>query len=92
MRAQEFLRKLADLIDIADDSEPEAVEVVDVRAEQIKDLVGHKPEVYSNEPQEGYAEIDAVIGTGDDVNKSKHPSDIRANSLSMYPAFQAEKR
>ena len=92
MRAQEFLRKLADLIDIADGEEPETVEVIDVRADQIKDLVGHKPEVYSNEPQEGYAEIDAVIASGDDVNKSKHPSDIRANSLSMYPAFQAEKR
>lgn len=89
MRAQEFLRKLADLIDIADDSEPEAVEVIDVRADQIKDLVGHKPEVYSNEPQEGYAEIEAVIGTGDDVNKSKHPSDIRANSVSMFPGFGA---
>lgn len=90
MRAQEFLRKLADLIDIADDSEPEAVAVVDVRADQIKDLVGHKPEVYSNEPQEGYAEIDAVIASGDDVNKSKHPSDIRANSVSMFPGFGAQ--
>ena len=92
MRAQEFLRKLADLIDVADGEEPEVMAVVDPRAEQIKDLVGHKPEVYSNEPQEGYAEIDAVIASGDDVNKSKHPSDIRANSVSMFPSYQAEKR
>lgn len=39
---------------------------------------------YENEPHEKYAGIDAVVAAGDDVHKSKHPLDLRGNSISLY--------
>jgi len=60
-----------------------------LRMRQIAGLVGTGDTEYSNSPEEKYAPLDAVIASGDDVHKSKHPSDIRADSMSMYPNFQA---
>lgn len=46
---------------------------------------------YANSPNEVEQPISTIIAQGDDVNKPKHPSDIRANSLSMYPNYQAKE-
>lgn len=44
---------------------------------------------YANEPQEQYASIDSVTkDAGGGVNGPKHPSDIRGDHTSMYPAHQ----
>jgi hypothetical protein len=50
-----------------------------------------KPVEYSNSPDEKTADIDAVFASGNDVHRSKHPSDIRGDSVSMYPNFQAKE-
>jgi hypothetical protein len=44
---------------------------------------------YANTPQEKYASIDSVtVDAGGGVNGPKHPSDIRGEHPSMYPAHQ----
>ncbi len=62
------------------------------------DLVADKPQAvlakqpsaeYSNTPDEKTADIDTVLATGNDVHRSKHPSDIRSDSVSMYPMHQS---
>ena len=44
---------------------------------------------YSNEPNEQYASIEAVTThAGGGLNGPKHPSDIRGDHVSLYPAHQ----
>lgn len=44
---------------------------------------------YENEPNEQYADIEAVTThAGGGMNGPKHPSDIRGEHPSMYPAHQ----
>jgi hypothetical protein len=44
---------------------------------------------YANEPQEMYADVDAVtVDAGGGWMAPKHPSDIRGEHPSMYPAHQ----
>lgn len=47
---------------------------------------------YANEPNERVAPVGAAFPGGDDVHARKDPADIRADSISMYPNFQAPKR
>jgi hypothetical protein len=100
MKVTEIIRGIIDLIDQAEtNSEAEPVAVVSVepndegelvRMRQIAGLLGGLSDQteYSNTPQEAYADIDAVLASGDDVHKSKNPADIRADSISMYPNHQ----
>lgn len=63
------------------------------RFKQIVDLVGQDTAQYSNEPCEKIADIAAVTSdAGGGVNGPKHPADIRANSISMYPNYQHDPR
>lgn len=47
---------------------------------------------YANEPAEVIAPLKAAYPAGDDMHASKNPADIRADSFSMYPNYQAPKR
>jgi hypothetical protein len=47
---------------------------------------------YANEPAEVVIPTATIVAGGTDMNKPKNPSDIRANSLSMYPNYQAEQK
>ena len=60
-----------------------------LRMKQIAGLLGTGDTEYQNSPEEKYARIDAVIASGDDVHHSKHPSDMRSDSVSMYPGLGA---
>ena len=65
------------------------------RYRQIIDLLPDEQDdmsPFTNTPNPKVADIAAVTSqSGDDVNKSKHPSDIRANTTSMFPHFQARE-
>ena len=64
------------------------------RYRQIVDLLSNETDYnspFSNTPNPKISDVEAVIMSGDDVNKSKHPSDLRANSISLYPNFQANE-
>jgi hypothetical protein len=88
MRATEIIRQILDIIDAVDQeesSEPVAVLTV------AKGTAVAEPE-YSNSPQEEIAPLEAAFPAGDDVHYSKNPADIRSDSVSMYPNFQARRQ
>lgn len=62
------------------------------RYKQIVDLLPDSSDdlsPFSNTPNPKIASITAVTTqSGDDMHKSKHPSDIRSNATSMYPFLQ----
>ncbi len=47
---------------------------------------------YANTPNAEVAPLGAAFPGGDDVHSRKDPADIRADSVSMYPNYQAPKR
>lgn len=92
MRATEFIRGLLDLIDQVDGQE-EVQQPIDYEEE----VIIIQPEVeydtqYSNSPDELVTPIDTILSVGNDINKPKHPSDLRADSFSMYPNMQYNPR
>ncbi len=100
MRATEILRNLLDIIDgIEADQETPDVEInlgvannteEERRMAQIADLLPcDDDQGYANAPREKIASIDAVTtGAGDGWMGPKNPSDLRADSISMYPNHQ----
>lgn len=63
------------------------------RFKQIFDILSQKDDatMYSNSPAEVTAGIKSVTtDAGGGWNGPKHPSDIRADSISMFPNFQAK--
>ena len=94
MRATEIIRGVLDLIDQVEDysqepSQETAAEFYDDEArrlEQVADLLSTGSGTYDNSPVEAVASIEAVtIKAGGGVNGPKHPADIRADSIAMYP-------
>ncbi len=100
MKITDIIRQVLDIVDAVDQPEPKMAVVVStepspaeddaelVRMRQIAGLIGTGDTEYSNSPEEMTAPIDAVLASGDDVHKSKHPADIRGDSISMYPNHQ----
>lgn len=101
MKISDIIRTVLDLVDATDHPVQAKVTAVDtdsqadselVRMRQIAGLLDtHARENFENEPNEKYSGIDAVLASGDDVHRSKRPSDIRSDSVSMYPNFQAKE-
>jgi hypothetical protein len=105
MRVSDIIRGVLDLLDrevAVPAPAPEVVITVDpqentvttddeqlTRMRQIAGLLGNDDGDYSNSPEAKYATIDDVMSHGDDINKPKHPADIRTNAASMYPDYQA---
>lgn len=97
MRIAEVIRNMLDVLDAIeqyDQSEdrldgrlPHDPELA-VRNRQIADLRDNGNKQYPNSPNAQYADVEALTATGNDVNKSKHPADIRTNAPSMYPGYQ----
>lgn len=102
MRAHEIIRSVLDLIDqietSATDDEAQSDETAagfyddqTRRMNQIKDLVPSEGEItgFANAPGEAYASIEAVTtDAGGGWMAPKHPADIRADSIAMYPKAQ----
>lgn len=45
---------------------------------------------YDNSPAEVISPMSAAFPNGDDMHHSKNPADIKSNSISMYPNYQAK--
>lgn len=97
MRATDLIRNVLDLIDQVDTGEttetPQtAADFYDDEARrmnQIKDLIPSEEGTYHNSPVQATASITAVtVDAGGGTNMPKHPADIRANSVAMYPGAQ----
>jgi len=87
MRATEFIRGLLDLIDDLD--------LGDAISQPQDDYVDEVPQIeveidtqYSNSPDEMYTNSEVINSIGNDLHKPKHPSDLRSDSVSMYPNMQ----
>lgn len=64
------------------------------RFRQIIDLIDgdDEPKCFSNEPNEKYADIDAVTtNAGGGINGPKHPADIKSSTFPMFPDFVAKR-
>jgi hypothetical protein len=94
MRATELIRNILDLVDQVDQTETtDDVETANEfyddesrRMNQIKDLTSDETGMYSNSPSVATARITAVTtDAGGGANGPKHPADIRADSVAMYP-------
>jgi hypothetical protein len=88
-------------VSISINAEPHQAESVDqeplpdelARIKQIAGLMKNDAQTYANEPSEQIADIESVTtDAGGGVNGPKHPSDIRSDSLSMYPNTQYKGR
>lgn len=77
MKTTDFIRSLLDLIDSLDSDHPESFQ--DVVPDVEKELQ------YSNSPDELTAPIDTILSVGNDLNKPKHPADIRVSTVALYP-------
>ncbi len=100
MRTTDLIRAILDLIDqIEQRSEADGVSAVtpasdDIRRfQQIAGLQDTDAKCLANEPAEAYADVAAVtVGAGGGANGPKNPADIRSDSVSMYPDFQARAK
>lgn len=79
MRVSDLIRSTLDLID-RNSEEQEAGAVGDLH-----------PAEFANAPGEHISDIQSVLAAGNDLNKPKHPSDMRSDSISMYPNYQAKE-
>lgn len=76
------------------EAEPEtAADYYDDEMRRMKQIAGLKDpgemSPLSNAPNPQYADVDAVtVDAGGGPNKPKHPSDIRGEHQSIYPAHQ----
>lgn len=103
MNVTDIIRSVLDLIDSAQESPDDSTAAIEVdvapendqELEDIQKLAGilgiDGSDSYANEPNEIVSPVVAAFPAGDDVHYSKHPSDIRADSISMYPDWQARK-
>lgn len=107
MRASDIIRNVLDLIDQIDCAQqaPEVpIAVVPVeepvqtgvdsnRFKQIFDILSaERNQMYDNSPDEVVAGIESVTThAGGGQSGPKNPADIKSNSISMYPDWQARK-
>ena len=104
MRASDIIRNVLDLIDQIDcaqqtqempvavvpTEEPVQTGVDTNRFKQIFDILSaERNQMYNNSPNEVVAGIESVTThAGGGENGPKHPADIRADSVAMYPNKQ----
>ena len=98
MRATDLIRTVLDLIDQIEQQPNEIQSQTPLtddeqRVQQIAGLLDTQPKCLANEPAEAYADVAAVtVNAGGGPNKPKHPADIRSDSVSQYPNYQARTR
>ena len=106
MRATDIIRNLLDLMDEIDRSEPSHADLEIVvpahdsmtapadqnHFKQIFDILSsERNQMYNNSPNAVVTGIEAVTThAGGGWNGPKHPSDIRSDSVSMYPNYGAK--
>lgn len=90
MRATEFIRGLLDLIDNLEAGEQSTSQ--DDYVDEVPEIDVEIDTQYSNSPDEQTTPIDTILSIGNDINKPKHPSDLRSDSFSLYPNMQYKPR
>jgi hypothetical protein len=97
MRIAELLRKMADIVDQAEQGHPANGQMSPLskgddpnRFKQVMDLISsEKQGEYENNPKEEYADMASVtIHAGGGVNGPKHPHDLRVKDPSQHSGQQ----
>jgi len=95
MRATEIIRDLLDLIDqIECHQDSTSIDSTDSEFAAIFTQLSAEKSSYDNTPDPVIQSVHSVTtdaGLGG-TNGPKNPADIRSDSVSMFPAFQAEKK
>ncbi len=95
MRATEIIRGVLDLIDQVECAQQQQeMPPQGAFAQLFAQMSAEEPIGYDNSPDPHVQGIDSVTtaaGLGG-LNGPKNPADLRANSVSMYPGFQAENK
>jgi hypothetical protein len=97
MKITDIIRSVLDIIDGAE-APAEPVVAIEISAEPAADVMDMQrlagiladPE-FANEPNAIVAPTTASFPAGDDVHYSKNPADMRTDSISMFPDWQARK-
>lgn len=95
MKATEIIRNLLDLIDSVEtgESDTSSVDYEEETPSCGGDCGCAKCQSeLSNSPDELYVDTDTILSIGNDLNKPKHPSDLRADSFSLYPNMSYDPR
>ena len=94
MRATEIIRSVLDLIDqveCANDTK-QSDPVGGMFAQLFTQLSADEPVGYDNSPDTHVKDVASVTtNAGGGWNGPKNPADLRADSVSMYPNFQAKE-
>lgn len=92
MRATEIIRGVLDLIDQVECAQQEQESPVQGAFAQLFAQLSAEPQGYDNSPDthvHGIESVTTAAGLGG-TNGPKNPADIRADSVSMYPNYQAK--
>jgi hypothetical protein len=89
MRSTDFIRNILDIIDGIDNQQ--TTQTVDYE-EETPTCADIETTQFANSPDENYTDEKVIFSIGNDINKPKHPSDLRADSISMYPNMQYNPR
>jgi hypothetical protein len=102
MRVTDIIRGILDIVDRAEQPEQEEHIAIAIQQEpqpeeemqiavmqQLAGIVSDEGPIYANEPNELVSGMEAACPSGTDMHHSKNPADIKSNSISMYPAYQA---
>lgn len=107
MRATEIIRGVLDLIDkvecaaeepaVAKDQQDPVITGVDTNRFKhifaMLDAERSAPPMYNNSPNAVVADIAAVtVDAGGGWNGPKNPADMKSDSISLYPNFQAQPK
>jgi len=95
MKATEIIRGVLDLIDQVECAQQEnPVDVIGGEFAQLfAQMTATPPQGYDNSPEPHVQDIHSVTtNAGGGLNGPKNPADIRSDSVSMYPAYQAERK
>jgi hypothetical protein len=91
MRSTDFIRNILDIIDGLENQQD--TEQVDYEEENPACACSdNETTQFANSPDENYTDEKVIFSIGNDINKPKHPSDLRADSFSMYPNMQYNPR
>lgn len=93
MRATDFIRGMLDLIDNVQSQQDAAADYEEENTGCGCGTGCDCPECietngFSNSPDEQITPASTILSIGNDINKPKHPSDLRADSFSLYPNMQ----
>lgn len=87
MKIAELLKTFNELMSTSEPPEEKSIDKDDMPDILILSGIGKA----TTQPDEHYFPLSSAYPAGDDVHHSKNPSDMRSDSVSLYPGYGANK-